>query len=555
MSVAKIRPKYIFFLCVLGSLSKFGIFISEKNLYKKKIHSFITFVHHCEAVDSRSGGVKVVFFVSGDPAFVSMADGWRPFTEAETDRLVQDPDSNRGSFSRALAEMKSIVDGQFLVHRNNMYGAARHLGPVSASRLMQENAYNTAAFKEKMYLKPNKRWGCRQCIKWETKLEMRAKRHARSCGERPREPRVRSQVATMACSALGCDQKFARRRELHLHYRREHADRARPYRCQVCRHTFALSWLLRRHSAEFHSDLDSQKCPHCDYTTTRRHYLLGLHMARKHPELVEAVHGSEEEDLVIDPVAEPKESPGVSRLTMLIDEMVSRQEQLGPAELQRLQNIRANRRWLLATNLAEESGAGSNSVVAGAPSVRQKKRKTASVPAAGEQRKSARLSVNPGLVEVEEGEATLEGEVDEGEELLEGGVEEGVELLEGGVEEGEELLEGGVEEGEELLEGGVEELIGELIDELVGLAPYGGKDPLETCEICGSRKRQGSNMTRHRLTMHTAGGEPVPCTKNQFCQKTFITKWDMFVHRATCKYICPRCGKGEPRWDSCNILL
>jgi hypothetical protein len=166
-----------------------------------------------QAMHGPSGGVKVVFFVTGEAAFVSLDVGWREFNEVETARLLSDPVSNRGSFGRALAEMRSVrgdTVGASTLPSNTMYGAARHLGPVSASRLNEEKAFNDAAFKEKMIMKTNMRWGCRQCPKWETRLEMCAKRHARMCGERPREPRARSQAATHVCSVIDCQEKFAR---------------------------------------------------------------------------------------------------------------------------------------------------------------------------------------------------------------------------------------------------------------------------------------------------------------------------------------------------------
>jgi hypothetical protein len=248
----------------------------------------------------------------------------------------------------------------------------------------------------------------------------------------------------------------------------------------------------------FHGEQENRpsvkKCSYCDFSTVWSYYLLGEHMRRVHPEAVQ-------EDEVVNRVT-AAEAAGVSRIDFLINEMVSRQADLGPAELNRLDNIRDLRRRLLA----DESGAESSSVARP-----KRKRKATKQPVTAGQRKSPRL-----------GELVEERQVEErpvGERQV----------------EGPEL--------------GVVELARGLIDELINLAAYGGKDTVEMCNICNQRYRRGGNMARHKLQMHTAGAGPVACTKQQYCIKTFQTKWDMQVHRQGCKFVCVRCGKSEERGD------
>jgi hypothetical protein len=374
-------------------------------------HTFFPAVKQCTA--GRANSVQVVFFVTGEAAFVPI-DEWKPYTLATSKQLVLDPKTNRGSFSLALSELRGVLAGLEggeeaancmlpVAGTSTMLGAARQLGPMSAGRLKAEEAFNAAAFKQKMFLKQNSRWGCHQCPDYEQELIMAAKRHARLCGQRPREPRQRSLAQKYGCSA--CGDHFSLKSSLHEHYQEMHTERVRALKCNVCRKEFINNRNLVRHWREKHGPEEKRpafRCPYCSYTTTRKHSLQAIHMPREHSnQVMEAVdqetfgeedetddeaaevgRGSGGEELVASSAEEmgeesdedesdtagssdsddsyvddDKEEPGMATINMQIRDLVQRQDTILEGEQRRLKNLKELRAALRKSNIGEAKAA------------------------------------------------------------------------------------------------------------------------------------------------------------------------------------------------------
>ena len=190
------------------------------------------------------------------------------------------------------------------------------------------------------------------------KLLMRAKRHSRGCGERPKQAKNKIRVPRHQCSAEGCDKKFPLISELNVHYRVVHAQR-RLYRCPPCSKTF-VSWKnLVRHREESHgSEAEKFGCGICQYTSPRAGNVK-RHQEKKHAENTVGLN-DEEPDVETEEVDDDgdvgeggdsdgecddeagqdssdsfEDLPEVRRVQLLINEMWPRREVMGAFELRR----------------------------------------------------------------------------------------------------------------------------------------------------------------------------------------------------------------------------
>ena len=181
-----------------------------------------------------AGGRKVMFFCTREVLIVSESN-WTPYSEEVTARLLQDHVVNRGAFSSAVVKMQAlaadIIKGQnqgtpregnalqfdVQISISKIFeGRGRHLVPMTARSLAEDENFNRAAFASKMSMAENT-WKCVNCPSFSSKLMMVAKRHARLCGERPKLPKERSSAARHPCSA--CPEKFKTKTMLKSHYR------------------------------------------------------------------------------------------------------------------------------------------------------------------------------------------------------------------------------------------------------------------------------------------------------------------------------------------------
>lgn len=111
-----------------------------------------------------SGAKKVAFFATNEVVLVSESN-WIPFSETEASNLAADAVINRGGFSAALSQLRAFKDE--LEGRGQSGDAAlakvwaskgRHLAPVTARALGEDEAFNQAAFSAKMFLGEDDRW-------------------------------------------------------------------------------------------------------------------------------------------------------------------------------------------------------------------------------------------------------------------------------------------------------------------------------------------------------------------------------------------------------------
>lgn len=329
---------------------------------------------------------QVVFCKTGDSAIVGVSS-WLPYSEVLGEELLADVKTNRGSFGEAFKELLSIVkrvNGEAsgsAGHGNLVISAPRVLGAVSKKKLFEEELFNQRAFAGKMFEEGGK-WKCKNCPGFNEESLLRAKRHARECGDRPKAARVRSKMPRYPCSAENCDKVFVLLSDLNVHYRLDHPQR-RLYRCPPCQATFSAWKSLSRHRREHHLD-DAPKygCGVCAYTSSRLSNMK-RHRESSHSLLLQPFDGEAstaepgeeeegtgevqvadennvEEEVVDDSDSEEaneeaefslmqwmSQRPEIMRVQLLIDAMWSRKETLSDYELIRLASLQQQRHALL----------------------------------------------------------------------------------------------------------------------------------------------------------------------------------------------------------------
>ena len=62
------------------------------------------------------------------------------------------------------------------------------------------------------------------------------------------------------------------------------------------------------------------------------------------------------------------------------------------------------------------------------------------------------------------------------------------------------------------------------------------------CKVCQVVLKNKYNMKDHINIVHTPRQPPLKCTKD-FCQKTFVTKYQLEQHRVRCSFTCSNCGR------------
>lgn len=292
------------------------------------------------------------------------SDQWLPYSSELAAELKEDKCTNQGGFGEALVELVEVLENLEAATESDQRTpsrssapAPRMLGKVSAKKLFEDEMLNEKAFQEKMF-KLDGFFRCRQCPSFKDKLRMRAKRHARGCGERPKQAKLKSRVPRHQCSAEGCDKKFPLISELNLHYRVVHAQR-RLYRCPPCSKTFVCWRNLVRHREESHrSDAVKLGCGICQYTSPRAGNVK-RHQQKKHAENRVGVNDEEpnvdteevdddgdvgeggasdgENDEAGQDCSDSFEDlPAVRRVQLLINDMWPRREVMGAFELRRL---------------------------------------------------------------------------------------------------------------------------------------------------------------------------------------------------------------------------
>ena len=154
-----------------------------------------------------SGALKVGFFGTGEILLVSPSN-WVPYSEEQAKEYEGDSVVNRSGFSQALSELRAFRLSEerressrpSVTPYNNFQGKGRHLKPLTAKSLSEDEQFNQAAFASKMYNQEGA-WRCKNCPHFIARLRISAKRHARQCGQRPTKPKKRNAWPKYPCSA------------------------------------------------------------------------------------------------------------------------------------------------------------------------------------------------------------------------------------------------------------------------------------------------------------------------------------------------------------------
>ena len=250
-------------------------------------------------VSQKKDRIKVVFFTTGETAYVPFSS-WMNFSVSVENKLVADTRANAGSFSQALAELKQLQarlerDGDLgelqpvsLPLRGSqipahLAGQPRKLGKLRNSLIEPDEQYNAKVFKEKIVVLEDGKFECRLCPGKKLRPGlMKASRHARMCGARPKLKQVRTKVAKHWCSEASCGAKFTSVKVLQEHYRSEHKGSFQLHRCWKCKTKFSSYRSLKRHMKEKHSGKNTQfKCAICCYSSNRKNNF-EAHMRARH---------------------------------------------------------------------------------------------------------------------------------------------------------------------------------------------------------------------------------------------------------------------------------
>ena len=113
--------------------------------------------------------------------------------------------------------------------------------------------------------------------------------------------------------------------------------------------------------------------------------------------------------------------------------------------------------------------------------------------------------------------------------------------------------EGSGEEGEEeVWVGKKNNLVSPILNSMNPLTPtylvVGDKYKCMVCELLLSNR---CKLLSHINIFHTPRHPPLKCTKD-FCQETFVTKYQMEQHRVGCSFTCTKCGKVISK---CGVLV
>jgi hypothetical protein len=106
------------------------------------------------------------------------------------------------------------------------------------------------------------------------------------------------------------------------------------------------------------------------------------------------------------------------------------------------------------------------------------------------------------------------------------------------------IEKGSGEEGEEeVCMGKKNSLVNPILNSMDPLTPtylvVGDKYKCMVCEILLSTR---CKLLSHINIFHTPRHPPLKCTKD-FCQESFVTKYQMEQHRVGCSFTCTKCGK------------
>ena len=172
--------------------------------------------------------VKVQFFGTGETAIVDKSK-WLVYSDRAEDRIKTPSLMKLAAFKKGLEQMKALRDklkscgDGFPVTASGIEFVPRVGGRsfrrLNKDQLQKEEEENLRQMEKKMRQEVgSKLWKCRDCG-WSGKFRLRAKAHARDCGQRKAVHTRKSNKKQFDCSKLNCELSFSLRSKLLEHYR------------------------------------------------------------------------------------------------------------------------------------------------------------------------------------------------------------------------------------------------------------------------------------------------------------------------------------------------
>ena len=174
---------------------------------------------------ARGTRVKVTFFGTGQVGTVDRSK-WIVFSTQAESKIKTPKLSKTSTFRAGLEQMKSLRDKLLLdspvtssgIGFNPQMGG-RRFRSLNKEHLQAEEEENTRLMEKKMSQdEVSKLWMCRDCA-WKGKFRLKAKSHARDCGQRKRANQKKNKDKKYECSYGDCVLSFAMRSQLLKHYR------------------------------------------------------------------------------------------------------------------------------------------------------------------------------------------------------------------------------------------------------------------------------------------------------------------------------------------------
>ena len=178
-------------------------------------------------VFARGTRVKVTFLGTGESATVDKSN-WIVYSKPSESRISTSQLKKTATFRCGLEQLHSLRSKVLSGVNTPLTSAGigflpqveqRRLRALDKDHLQAEEEENLRLMKKKMNQEVGtKFWRCRDCP-WRGKYSLRAKCHARECGQRKRTNTRKTKEKKFQCSNSSCDLSFALRSQLLHHYR------------------------------------------------------------------------------------------------------------------------------------------------------------------------------------------------------------------------------------------------------------------------------------------------------------------------------------------------
>ena len=199
--------------------------IDDLGFAKQPQYSYHPALKTC--VFARGTRVRVIFLGTGESATVDESK-WIKYSKPSESK-ISTPQLKKTATFRSGLEQLHTLRSKVLSGVNTPLTSAgigflpqageRRLRVLNKDHLQAEEEDNLRLMKKKMNQEVGtKFWRCRDCP-WRGKYSLRAKCHARECGQRKRTNTRKTKEKKFECSNSHCDFSFALRSQLLHHYR------------------------------------------------------------------------------------------------------------------------------------------------------------------------------------------------------------------------------------------------------------------------------------------------------------------------------------------------